>query len=58
MGTADVALLREEDNVALRRHEGQLEVYEDALWASPERRSRLERLLHKGGSTGSEGGPH
>ncbi|KFA93998.1 SitI3 family protein [Archangium violaceum] len=38
----DLVLLREEENVALLRREGRLELHDDALWASAERRARAE----------------
>ncbi|WP_257455455.1 type III-B CRISPR module-associated protein Cmr3 [Archangium lipolyticum] len=45
--TSDVVLLREEDSVVLLRREGRLEIHADALWSSPERRARLEKLLRE-----------
>ena len=39
----DLVLLREEDNVALLRRGGLLEIHDDALWASAERRARAEQ---------------
>jgi len=44
---ADFVLLREEENVALIRRGGRLELRNDALWASPERRARAEQWLRE-----------
>ncbi len=47
----DAVLLREEENVALSRKEGRLELSQDALWADPERRQRIERLQRRRGTS-------
>jgi len=41
----ELVLLREEENVALLRRGGRLELHDDALWASAERRARAEQWL-------------
>lgn len=43
----DLVLLREEENVALLRRGGRLELHDDALWASAERRARAEQWLRE-----------
>jgi hypothetical protein len=46
-GREDLVLLREEENVALLRRGGRLELRDDALWASADRRARAEQWLRE-----------